>query len=132
MKGDDVAFLKNGEKVHEPWLRNDIGRQHPHSESVRAPSDRLAKRTETDNPERGASDIADRMRKKAELVSALPRTVAHVLAISDQVSSLRENQRKDMFRNSVERVIPDIDHSDSVLPAIQLIDDVRASCRDGD
>src|SRR5262249_13250739 len=28
MKGDDVAFLKNGEKVHEPWLRNNIGRQH--------------------------------------------------------------------------------------------------------
>src|SRR4029077_4535101 len=24
MKGDDVAFLKNGEKVHEPWLRDDI------------------------------------------------------------------------------------------------------------
>ena len=24
MKGDDVAFLKNGEKIHEPGLRNEI------------------------------------------------------------------------------------------------------------
>src|SRR5215510_6265676 len=94
MKGDDVAFLKNGEKIHEPWLRNDIGRQHLHSESFRALSDRLAKLPETDNPERRASDIADRMRKVAELVSALPRTIAHVLAISDQVSSQRENNAK--------------------------------------
>src|SRR4029077_16179859 len=73
MKGDDVAFLKNGEKIHEPGLRSDIGRQHPHLESFRAPSDRLAKLTEADNPERRASDIEDRMRKEAELASALPR-----------------------------------------------------------
>jgi hypothetical protein len=65
MKGDDVAFLKNGEKIDEPRLCNDIGRQHLHSESLRAPSERLANLTETDNPERRASDTADRMRKEA-------------------------------------------------------------------
>src|SRR5262249_22601234 len=122
----------NGEKVHEPWLRNNIGRQHPHSESFRAPSDGLAKLTETDNPERRASDIADRMRKEAELVSAVRRTDAQGLSRSDQVRSQRKNQREDMLRNSVERVVPDIDHRNSILPAIQLIDHVCASCRDGD
>ena len=132
MKGDDVAFLKNGEKIHEPWLRNDIGRQHLHPESFRAPSDRLAKLTETDNPEGRASDIADRMRKEAELAGALPRTVAHVLAISNQVSSQRKDQREDMLRNSIERVMTNIDHGNSILPTIQPIDDVGASCRDGD
>jgi len=101
MKRNNVAFPKNGENIHEPWLRNDIGRQHLHSESFRAASDRLAKLTETDNSERRARDIADRMRKEAELASALPRTVAHVLAISDEVSSQRKDQREDMFRNSI-------------------------------
>lgn len=72
------------------------------------------------------------MRKEAELASALPRTIAHVLAISDQVSSQRKDQREDMFRNSIERVMTNIDHSNSILPTIRLIDNVGARCGDGD
>src|SRR5262249_3849560 len=72
MKGDDVAFLKNGKKIDEPGVRNDIGRQHPHPEGFRAASDRLAKFTKPDNAKRRASDIADRMREETELASVLP------------------------------------------------------------
>src|SRR5215471_15088626 len=86
--------------------------------------DRLAKFTKPDNAKRRASDIADRMREETELASVLPRTVAHVLTISDQVSSQCKDQREDMFRNRVERVMPNIDHSNSILPAVQLIDNV--------
>src|SRR5450759_1469908 len=72
------------------------------------------------------------MRKEAELVGALPRPVAYVLAIGNQVTPQGEHQREDMFRQGIERVIANVDDSNANHSAIVFIDDIGAGCRDGD
>ena len=85
----------------------------------------------TNDPERCAEKVADRVIEKAELVGPLPAAVLNVSAIGEQVTPQRGDQREGMLRHRMHGVVADIGDCDVVCVAVGDVDDVITGSGDG-
>src|SRR5260370_41046719 len=99
-----------------------VGEQYAHAERASNGRGALTDRTLADDTERGAIQIADVVREKAELVGFVPYTVLDISPVRQDVAAQSQNQGESMLRHRVHRVVASIGDGDAVLTALPHID----------
>jgi hypothetical protein len=110
-----------------------VGReQRAHAEALAEPGHRLADGALADDAERGAGEVTDRVREKAELPGLPPVAVDHVLPVADNATAQRQDESEGVLGNSVDGVAPHVGDDDAALATGCHVNHVVAGGRHGD
>ena len=107
-------------------------REHTHSESFCPLGDRASQRTESDDADGGAGNVADRVGEKAELPGRVPDARPHVVHVRNEAAAQSEHQRQHMLGHGVLRIATDVGDRNALRLRGLDIDRIGACRRDGD